>query len=108
MYVYDQAHTLAKAIRESEEYKLLKEQKAKIENDPELKKMFEDYRTKQVEIQKAQLMGQTVPEEKRQSFRQLHEIVAANPVLKDFLEMEHRFSVIMTDLQKILLEGLDL
>ncbi len=108
MYVYNQAHSLAKAIKESEEFKLLKKLKEKIENDPQLKKMFSDYRTRQFEIQKLQIMGQQVPEEKIQAFRQAHEIVTANSAIKEFLEAEHRFGVMITDIQKILLEGLDL
>jgi len=108
MYMYDQAHVLVKAIRESEEYKLLKARKGKLEQDESLKKMFTDYRTKQFEIQRVQLVGETVPDDKRQAFRQLHEVVVANPVLKEFLEAEHRFSTIMADIQKILVDGLDL
>ncbi len=108
MYIYDQARILAKAVRESEQYKLMKRQKEKIEKDPELKKMFTDYRTKQFEIQKSRFMGQAISDETTQAFRQLHEIVTANLILKEFLEAEHSFSTMIADIQKILVEGLDL
>ena len=108
MYVYDQAHVLAKAIRDTNEYKVIKEKKEKIEKDAQLKKMFTDYRTKQFEIQKAQLVGHQVPDEMTQSFKALHEIIIGNPVLKDFLEAEHHFSTMMADIQRILVEGLEL
>lgn len=108
MYVYDQAHVLAKSIRDTDEYKLVKQKKEKIEKDAQLKKMFTDYRTKQFEIQKAQLIGQPAPDEMTQAFRALHEVIIANPVLKDFLEAEHRFSAMMADIQRILVEGLEL
>lgn len=108
MYVYDQAHVLAKAIRETEEYKSLKRQKEKIDGDPALAKMFTQYRNQQFYIQKLQFMGQQVPEETAKKFGQMHDIVIANQVLKTFLEAEQRFGVIMTDIQKILVDGLDL
>ncbi len=108
MYVYDQAHALAKAIKESAEYKLVKTLKDKIETDPQLKKMFNDYRTKQFEIQKLQIMGQQVPEDKTKGLQQLHEIVTANTTIRQFLEAEHCFGIMLGDIQKILLEGLDL
>ena len=108
MYVYDQAHALAKAICQSEEYKIVKGQKAKIDSDPELKKMFNDYRTKQFEIQKMQIIGQQVPEATMQMFRQMHDIVVSNSALLSFLEAENRFATVMGDIQKILVDGLDL
>lgn len=108
MYVYDQAHALARAVRESEEYRLLMARKGKIDNDPELKKMFTGYRTKQFEIQKAQMLGQQVSEEAMQALRQMHDIVVANAALREFLEAENRFGTMMTDIQKILVDGLNL
>lgn len=108
MYVYDQARVLAKAIRETEEFKSLKRQKEKIDGDPALKKMFTEYRTQQLFIQKIQFMGQQVPEETAKKFGQMHNLVIANQVLKGFLTAEQRFGVVMTDIQKILVDGLDL
>lgn len=108
MYVYDQAHALAKAIKESPEYKMVKKQKDKIGGDPQLKKMFNDYRTKQIELQRIQFMGQQVPDDKLQEFRRLHDIVIVNPILKEFLEAEQHFATVMADIQKIMVEGLGL
>lgn len=108
MYVYDQAHALAKAIRELEEYKLLKRHREKINGDPALKKVFTDYRTRQFDIQKLQMTGRKVPEEMAKMFGQMHDTVVSNPVLKAFLEAELRFGLIMNDIQKILVNGLDL
>ncbi|MCL4439660.1 MAG: YlbF family regulator [Firmicutes bacterium] len=108
MYVYDQAHALAKAIRETDEYKLVKQRKDKVESDDMLKKMFTDYQTKQFEIQKSEIMGQPVSDETIQAFRQVHEIVLANPTLREFMEAENRFGTMMADIQKILVEGLSL
>lgn len=43
MNVYDCANELAKAMRESQEYKKLKEAKAALEQDPKGKEMAEEF-----------------------------------------------------------------
>ena len=43
MNVYDNANELAKAMRESHEYKKLKEAAAVLEKDPDAKKMVNEY-----------------------------------------------------------------
>lgn len=108
MYVYDQARLLSKAICESQEYKTLMEAKKSIDSDPTLKKMLNDYRTKQMEVQRIQLMGQNVPDDKMKAFRQIHDLAIANNMMKRYLEAEQRFAVLMADIQKILADGLNL
>ena len=108
MYAYDQAHALVKAIRELEEYKLLKKQREKINADPALIKMLTDFRRRQLDIQKLQMTGQKVPEETVKMFGHSHGAVMANPVLKEFFEAERRFGLRMNDIQKILVDGLGL
>lgn len=108
MYVYDQAHTLAKAVRESEEYKLLRRCRQNVESEPQAKKMIEDYQKKHYEIQKLKLIGQEVPDETAQAFRQMHEIIWANSSVREYLEAENRFALMMADIQRIVVEGLDI
>lgn len=108
MYIYDQAHALVKSIRESEEFKLVKKLQEKIDGNNELKQMFGDYRVKQIELQRMQVMGLAVPDEKMQEFRSLHDIVIANSTIKEFLDAEMRFVTIMADIQKIMVDGLGL
>ena len=68
MNVYDQAHQLAKAIRESEEFKQFDATKKQIEENPELDKAIKDFMGKQLELQTMQMMGQSVDEN---AFQQL-------------------------------------
>ena len=63
MNVYDLAHQLAKAVRESEEFKQFDATKKQIEANPELDQAIEDFMTKQLELQTAQMMGQDVGQE---------------------------------------------
>ena len=56
MNVYDQAHTLATAVKESEEYKQFQARKKDIEGNPELEKALNDFLKQQFEMQAAQAM----------------------------------------------------
>ena len=53
MNVYDCANELAKAMRESQEYKKLKEAKAALEQDPKGKEMAEEFLKLSQEIELA-------------------------------------------------------
>ena len=60
MNVYEESHKLAKAIKESEEYKQLKTLSEKIEEKNELKSMLKDFMEKQVEMQTKQMLGEEI------------------------------------------------
>ena len=51
MQVYDTANKLAQEIRESEEYKLYKQRKDEIQNDPDKKQKVEDFEKLRYEVQ---------------------------------------------------------
>lgn len=102
MNVYDHAHTLARALKQSEEYQGLLEAKKKLEADPKNKEMLLDFRRCQWDAQKARALGEEVDEVTQRRFQQLAELVGANPVVQAYLGAEYRFGQIMVDLQKIL------
>lgn len=51
MNVYEEAHSLAKAIKESEEYKQYEQSKKLVEGNPQLSASIKDLMKKQMEIQ---------------------------------------------------------
>lgn len=102
MNVYEEAHSLERAIKESEEYKEFKRLKEKIDAKESLKKMMEDFHSKQLELQTKQMMGQEVTSEMMQSVQDLYQIIAKDPVAAEYLQAEMRFSVMMQDVYKIL------
>lgn len=108
MNVYDQARGLARAIKNSPEFREYRAAAAKVGADPQHKKMLHDYQEKQFEIQRAHLTGQQVPENKKRELQKLHEILAANPVLNTYLTSEYRFGRMMADVQKIIVEDMDI
>ena len=102
MNVYEEAHSLERAIKESEEYKEFKRLKEKIDAEESLKKMMEDFHSKQLELQTKQMMGQEITSEMMQSVQDLYQIIAKDPVAAEYLQAEMRFSVMMQDVYKIL------
>ncbi len=108
MNVYDQAQQLAKALRESEEYKTFKELDLKIKANPQIKELMKDFRKRQFEVQSAQMMGQGVEEAKLQKLQELNDILMKDAVLSEYMLSEVRFTRMMTDVYKILGESMDL
>lgn len=106
MNVYDLAHSLAKGIKSSQEFREYKAAAEKVEAQPQQKKMLHDFQEKQFELQRAHTMGQQVTESKKQELQKLYEILAANPVLNAYLTAESRFARMMADVQKIIIEDL--
>lgn len=102
MNVYNEAHNLEQAIKESEEYRQMAAAKVKIDADPELKKVIEDFHKKQLAVQTKQMMGEEVGQDVMQAMQDLYAAVAKDPTAAEFLQCEMRFGLMMQDVYKIL------
>ncbi len=102
MNVYDQAHGLAQAIRESEEFKQYDQYKKQIDQNPELSGMIRDFEAKQMQIQAKQMTGEAMPEGMMQQLQELSQIVMRDPLAAQYLQAQMRFSLMMADVYKIL------
>ena len=60
MNVYNEAHNLAEAIKQAEEFKEYDRLRREIDADPEVSSMIHDFEQRQVEMQTKQMMGETV------------------------------------------------
>ena len=107
MNVYDQAHQLAKAILESEEFKQFDATKNQIEENPELDKAIKDFMGKQLELQTMQMMGQSVDESAFQQLQQLSVVLMQDPPAANYLQCQMRFTMMMSDVYKIVGEVSD-
>lgn len=61
--LFDSAYELEKAVRESDEYKALKQAYDDVNADPSAKAMFDNFRKIQMELQQKQMMGQDITQE---------------------------------------------
>lgn len=108
MNVYDQAHQLATAIRESEEFKHYDAAKKQVEANPELDRAIKDYLKKQFELQASQMMGQEADAEAFQKLQQLGAVLMQDPTAANYMQCQMRFTVMMADVYKIIGEVADL
>lgn len=106
MNVYDQAHGLAQAIRESEEFKQYDALKKEVDANPELSKMLKDFQAKQFEAQAKQMMGEQPGAEYMAQVQQLYAIMMRDPLAMRYLEAQMRFSIMMNDVYKIIGEAI--
>ena len=106
MSVYDYAHHLAKAIKSSPEYLNFKKSQEKLEGDSGAREMLADFRKSQLELQKQKMSGLEVAPEQEKRMAQRWEIINLNLTIKEFLETEYRFSVMLADVQKIIGDAL--
>ena len=102
MNVYDQTHQLATAIKESEEFKHYDHSRQLMEQNPELNDAMKDFMKKQFEMQAQQMMGEEVNPEMIGQLQQLSTILMQDPTAAEYLQNQMRFSMMMSDVYKII------
>jgi len=102
MNPHDKAHELARAIRESQEFRTMSDRKRLVEADVSAKKMLDEFRRRQWELETRRLMGETITEDDMEQIKRLHDAIQLHTVAREYLEAEYRFGIIYSDIQKIL------
>lgn len=108
MNVYDQAHQLATAIKESEEFKTYQSAKEQIRCNEEMKNMINDFQKRSMELQLKQLQGEQPDPEELANAQRLVGVITMDPVAATYLQSEMRFSLMMKDVYEILQEASDM
>jgi len=107
MNPYDNAHELARTIRNSDAAQRVKAAKDRIEQDPSTLKMLNDYRHREWELETKLIDGQELTSEEEDSMRKLGDIVRMNKDVTDYLEAERQLTVMIIDIQDILSKALE-
>lgn len=102
MNVYDQAHGLAQAIRESDEFKQYQEQKEILDTNENLAKIVGDFQQKQLELQAKSIAGEELGDDFQAQVQELYGIIMQDPLAAQYMQAEMRFSIMMNDVYKIL------
>src|SRR5665647_3977730 len=108
MNVYDEANNLAKALKESTEYKNFLTAKEKLEKDSAKYDMAKDYIRKQMQAQSMQMMGQEMDDEQINSYNTLANTIMGIPEIAEFFQAQMYFSVIFQDITDIIAKAVDL
>ena len=102
MNPYDQAHALAKSLKESEEYReMTRLREAAYESDTN-RALLEEYKRLQFRMQAKLAAGETMPEEDYQRLQQIGTLLQFNQDVSAYLLAEFRFQRMLSDIFKIL------
>ncbi len=102
MNVHDEAHNLARAIKDSPEYKQYAELKEVASQNEELSAMLNDFQAKQFEIQAKQMMGEELGSDMMEQIQSLYQILMKDPLASQYVQAEMRFSLLVNDVYTIL------
>lgn len=106
MEIYDTANRLAEEIRNSKQYKDLKESKDKLMADSSKRQLIIDFEElkKEVQLMEVQKMqNKEVDEEaKKEKLAKMYNVLIENKDIKDYFDYEIAFNQMMVDVNKII------
>ncbi|SFE26246.1 YlbF family regulator [Alteribacillus iranensis] len=105
--VYDKAHELSSALKDSDEFQKLKDLHVEVENDEVAKRMLDNFRNIQIELQQMQMQGQQPSEEEITQAQKQFEMVQQHEVISKLMAEEQRLSTVISDINKIVTEPLE-
>ena len=110
MNPYDQAHALARSLKESEEYTEYMRLKETAYDDETNRALLDEYKRLQFKLQARAAAGESMPPEEMQRFTQIAALLQFNPDVRAYLMAEFRFQRMLSDIFKILADvaGVDL
>mgnify|MGYP006273654785 CR=1 FL=1 len=100
MSVKEKAEELAAAIKNSVEYKNLKEAKAKLDEDEEAAELLKKLQSKQQRVQKIRQSGQELNEAMKEDLKSLHSEMEDNQIVSTFMQCQEDFNKIMEEVNK--------
>ena len=106
MNVYDEAHSLARAIKESNEFKEFDKVRIEVDNDKECSEMLKELQELQMQLQTAQFTGQAPDKDVFQRFQSLSTMAATKPLAARYLQAQGAFSLMMNDVFSIIGEAM--
>ncbi|MGI6666922.1 MAG: YlbF family regulator [Bacillota bacterium] len=108
MATYDKAHELARELKSSEEYKEYQKAKQAIQGNSAAMSILRDFQEKQIQFEMGLLTGREPDEKAKEEMQKITDLVNMHGEVKRFLDAERRILIIMSDIQKILTDALNL
>ena len=105
--VYDQANALESALRKSDEFNNMKDLYNKVNENPESKQLFNEFRNVQVELQQKQMMGEEVLEEDIERAQTSAEAIEKDDNIKSLMEAEQKMSELIQDLNRVIMKPIE-
>ncbi|MFC0272106.1 YlbF family regulator [Metabacillus herbersteinensis] len=105
--LYDVAYNLEKALRESDDYKNLKQLYSDVNSDESASKMFENFRNLQLNLQQKQMSGEEITQEEIEQAQKSVQLVQQHEKIAQLMDAEQRMSMLITELNKIIMKPLE-
>lgn len=102
--VYEQARSLVKALRESDESKQMRRLAKKVKADSRLEALLADFRKRQFAAQVAQMQAGRLDRESTQKLEQLSRGIEREGLLHQYLEAEAAYGQVLMEVQEVLAE----
>lgn len=106
--VHDHAHSLARALKESPEYKAFAAAKKRLEANKGAQQMVGDFHNKQIEVQSLVLQGQKPSAAQQEALQKLYGVIQGSIDARDYLAAEQRLATILNDIYKIIGDAVEL
>lgn len=106
MNVYDEAHSLARAIKESNEFIEFDKVRQEVNADKEVSEMIAEMQKLQLELQATQISGTEPNADLMSRIQSLSTMMATKPLAAKFMQSEAAFSIMMNDVFKIIGEAM--
>ncbi|MEI5993716.1 YlbF family regulator [Candidatus Enterococcus mansonii] len=101
--IYDTANQVEREIRELAEFKALEQAYDEVKADEEAYKLFKEFQTFQQSLQEKQMRGEEFSEEDAEKAQTLATEVQKATVINQLMEKEQAFSLIVNDLNRIIM-----
>ncbi|MBD1383365.1 YlbF family regulator [Metabacillus arenae] len=105
--LYDVAYNLEKSLRESNEYQELKRLYDEVNADESAKRMFDNFRDIQLNLQQKQMAGEEITQEEVEQAQKSVALVQQHDKIGKLMEAEQRMSMIVGELNKIIMKPLE-
>lgn len=100
MNVYDNANELARAMRDSHEYKKVKEASAALAKDENAKKMVDEFFQLNQEAEFARYQGKEPDKEVMDKIQRLYGVLSLNSDAMQYINSYMRFQMMLADITK--------
>ncbi|QHS21593.1 YlbF family regulator [Virgibacillus sp. MSP4-1] len=105
--LYDVAYDLENALRSSDEFQGLKQAYEAVMSDESSKRMFEDFRNTQMELQQKQMQGEDITDEEVEKARKTVELVQQDNKISSLMEKEQHLNNVINDISQIITKPLE-
>lgn len=78
-----------------------------IQADPESKQMLDSFRERQAQMQQGMMTGAMPDQDEMEKMEKLFQVLQMNPNINKLFEAERRLSIIIEDINKIVLQNLE-